>query len=138
MKRLTTDTPDGNFETLLNLVFGKDGWAHIGHDGGDESIPLIQWARAQCISQGCEYCPADTPEEIDEEISDCLTMDFPGCPTALAYGFAIQACHLRNRLKMYEDVLFAEDGTELLALDNLRDFARAVEVRSQSLKEETT
>ena len=124
MKRLTTDTPDGNFETMLNFVFGKDGWAHIRHDGSEGTVPLTQWAKAQCILHGCAEFPAETPEEIDEEICDCLTMDFPDCPIALAYGFAVQACHLRDRLKMYEDVLFAEDGTERLPLDVLQDIAR--------------
>lgn len=50
-------------------------------------------------------------------------MDFPDCPIALAYGFAVQACHLRDRLKMYEDIFFADDGTERLTLDNLCELA---------------
>lgn len=117
MKRLITDTPDGNFETMLNLIFGKDGWAHIRHDGEEGTVPLTQWAKAQCILHGCGEFFAETPQEIDEEISDCLMMDFPDCPVALAYGFAVQACHLWDRLKMYEDVFFCEDGTELFSLD---------------------
>lgn len=120
MKRLTTDTPDGNFETMLNLVFGRDGWAHIRTDGEEGAVPLTQWAKAQCILHGCGEFSAETPQEIDEEISDCLMMDFPDCPIALAYGFAVQACHLRDRLKMYEDIFFADDGTERLALDELQ------------------
>lgn len=122
MKRLTTDTPDGTFETMLNLVFGQDGWAHIRHDG-DGAIPLTQWAKAQCILHGCGEFSAETPEEIDEEISDCLMMDFSDCPIALAYGFAVQACHLRSRLQMYEEILFAKDGTERLTLARLRALA---------------
>lgn len=124
MKRLTTDTPNGNFETMLNLVFGKDGWAHIRTDGEEGAVPLTQWAKAQCILHGCGEFPAETPEEIDEKISDCLMMDFPDCPIALAYGFAVQACHLRSRLKTYEDILFAEDGTERLTLDDLRSLTQ--------------
>lgn len=123
MKRLTTDTPDGNFETMLNLVFGKDGWAHIRHDDEEGTVPLTQWAKAQCILHGCGEFSAETPGEIDEEISDCLMLDFPDCPIALAYGFAVQACHLRGRLKMYEDIFFADDGAERLPLDVLRDLA---------------
>lgn len=123
MKRLTTDTPDGNFATMLNLVFSKDGWAHIRTDGEEGTVPLTQWAKAQCILHGCGEFSAETPEEIDAEISDCLMMDFSDCPIALAYGFAVQACHLRDRLKMYEDVLFAEDGTERLTLDELQVLA---------------
>ena len=123
MKRLTTDTPDGNFATMLNLVFSKDSWAHIRHDGEEGTVPLTQWAKAQCILHGCGEFSAETPKEIDEEISDCLMMDFPDCPIALAYGFAVQACHLRDRLKMYEDVLFSEDGTERVNLDHLQEMA---------------
>ena len=88
MKRLTTDNPSGNFETMLNF---KDGVL---------------------------------PEEIDTTICDCM-MDFPDCPIALAYCFASQAVHMRSRLKMYEDILFAEDGTELVSLDDLREMVKA-------------
>ena len=102
MKRLTTDTPDGNFETMLNLVFGKDGWAHIRHDSEEGAVPLTQWAKAQCILHGCGEFSSETPQ---------------------AYGFAVQACHLRDRLRMYEDIFFADDGTERLPLDVLRDLA---------------
>ena len=38
MKRLTTDTPNGNFETILNFVYSKDGWAYIRHDGEHENV----------------------------------------------------------------------------------------------------
>ena len=41
-------------------------------------------------------------KEIDETICDC-GFDFPACPVHLAYVFACQAVHLRDRLKMYED-----------------------------------
>jgi len=126
MKRLTTDTPDGNFETMLNFVFGKDGWAHIRHDGEEGSVPLTQWAKAQCILHGFGEFSAETPQEIDEEISDCM-MDFPDCPIALAYCFASQAVHLRSRLKSYEDILFAEDGTERLTLEDLQQLKKSEE-----------
>lgn len=136
MKRLTTDTPDGNFETMLNFVFGKDGWAHIRHDSEEGAVPLTQWAKAQCILHGCAEFPVETPEAIDEEICDCLTMDFSDCPIALAYGFAVQACHLRDRLKMYEDVLFAEDGTERLTLADLRALAlRKYDTQAQKIRQ---
>ena len=121
MKRLTTETPDGNFEIMLNFVFSQDGWAHIRHDGNEGSVPLTQWAKAQCILHGCGEFSAETPQEIDEEICDCMMMDFPDCPIGLAYCFAVQASHLRDRLKMYEDICFAGDGKERLPLDVLRE-----------------
>ncbi len=120
MNRLTTDTPDGNFETMLNFVYGKDGWAHIRHDGENADVPLSAWTRKQCLHRGCDEFPAKTAEDIDLEICDCM-MDFPDCPVALAYCFATQAVHLRGRLKMYEDILFSEDGKELISLEQLRE-----------------
>lgn len=121
MKRLTTDAPDGSVETMLNFVFSQDGWAHIRHDGNEENVPLTQWAKAQCILHGCGEFSAETPQEIDEEICDCMRLYFPDCPIGLAYCFAVQACHLRSRLKMYEDICFAEDGTERFALDEIKE-----------------
>ena len=120
MKRLTTDTPDSNFETMLNFVYGKDGWAHIRYDGENEDVPLHEWARKQCLSRWCDEFPAEMPEEIDQEICDCM-MDCPDCPVALAYCFASQAVHLRDRLKMYEEILFSKNGTEQISLDRLRE-----------------
>lgn len=67
MKRLTTETPDGNFETMLNFVYGKDGWAHIRHDGENADVPLTECARKQCLNRGCDEFPAESAEEIDEE-----------------------------------------------------------------------
>ena len=120
MKRLTTDNPDGNFETMLNFVYGEDGWAHIRHDGENENVPLTEWAKKQCEEKGCFL--AGSAEEIDETLCDCR-MDCPDCPIALAYCFASQSVHMRTRLKRYEDVLFDEAGKELLSLDDLRKLA---------------
>lgn len=124
MKRLTREVPKDNFETMLNYVYSKDGWAYILDGGEGEAVPLTQWARAQCLQNGCEEFPVETPEEIDEEICACM-LEVPECPIALAYCFACQASHLRTRLKLYEDILFAEDGTELIAPKRLRDMAEA-------------
>lgn len=102
MKRLTTDCATDNFEVSMNYVFGKDGWAHIISDGEHDNVPLTAWAKEQCIKRGCDEFPSETPEEIDETLCDCLA-DGDGCPVALAYCFGCQACHLRDRLKLYED-----------------------------------
>ena len=71
MKRLTTDNPSGNFETMLNFVYGKDGWAHIRHDGENADVPLTEWARKQCSKEYCIELPERT-EDIDTEICDCV------------------------------------------------------------------
>lgn len=122
MKRLTTDNPNGNFETMLNYVYGKEGFAHIRFDGEQDDVPLTSWAKAQCLYRGCDDFPAETPEEIDETLCECV-MDCPECPIALAYCFASQAIHLRSRLKMYEDILFDSDGRELVTLEQLMGLA---------------
>lgn len=103
MKRLTTDTPNNNFETAMNFVRGG-GWATIRAVGEEENVPLTDWAKAQCIVHGCDEFPGQSAEEIDETICDCI-MDGAECPVAMAYAFATQAVHLRDRLKAIEDVL---------------------------------
>ena len=115
MKRLTTDTPNNNFETAMNFVRGG-GWATIRAVGDEEYVPLTDWAKAQCIAHGCDEFPGTTAEEIDEVISDCI-MDEGTCPIALAYAFATQAVHLRDRLKAIEDVL--GDDYDLIRIHEL-------------------
>lgn len=112
MKRLTTDNPQGNFETMLNYVYSKDGVAYIRSDGATDDVPLHEWAKRECIARGCDKSMGETMEEIDEAICGCA-FDCPECPIFLAYTFACQACHLRDRLKRYED---AEEDGRLVAL----------------------
>lgn len=107
MERLTTDNPQGNFETVLNYVYSKDGIAYIRSDGATDDVPLHEWAKRECIARGCDKSLGETMEEIDEAICDCA-FDCPECPIFLAYIFACQACHLRDRLKRYEDA--EQDG----------------------------
>lgn len=120
MKRLTTDHPDGNFETMMNFVFGNDGWACIRHDGDRANVPLHEWCKRQCLARGCDELANSSPEEIDEALCDCVMWpsedDGRYCPVALAYTFACQACHLRDRLKLYEDTgLMPEKVVALLS-----------------------
>lgn len=112
MKRLTTDSPDGNFETMMNFVYGKDGWAYIRHDGEHSDVRLTDWAKRQCMLRDCDEVLAETPEEIDQRLCDCM-MDSPICPIAMAYCFASQAVHLRSRLKAHEDTMPLERAQEL-------------------------
>lgn len=119
MERLTKDTPQENFETMLNFVFSQDGWAHIRHDGEKEDVALTEWARRECCRLDCELVPDDDPETIDEKICDCM-QDYPDCIVAMAYLFASQASHLRDRLKAIEDILGDEYD-----LDHLRELAKA-------------
>ena len=110
MERLTTDAPQGNFETMLNYVYSKDGIANIRSDGTNDDVPLHEWARRECIARGCDEFPGESFEEIDEAICACA-FDCPECPIFLAYTFACQACHLRDRLKRHEDAETAMKGS---------------------------
>lgn len=83
MERLTTDSPSGNFETVLNFVYGKDGWAYIRHDGEHADVMLTDWAKRQCKLRGCDEPFTAPPEEIDQQLCDCM-MDEPICPIAMA------------------------------------------------------
>lgn len=120
MERLTSDTPQENFETMMNFVFSRDGWAHIRHDGEREDVPLTEWAKEQCLNRDCTYMKGLTiAKEIDDTLCDCL-MDGDGCPVALSYCFACQASHLRDRLKAIEDILGDEYD-----LEHLRELTKA-------------
>lgn len=120
MRRLTTDHPDDNWSTLLNYVYpGEDHFARIRHDGECEGVSLLQWIRRQCVARGCDEFPGVTNEEIDGTLSGCM-MDGEGCPIALAYTFACQAVHLRDRLKRIEDILGDEYD-----LDRLQAWGKA-------------
>lgn len=109
MDRLTNDNPQGNFETMLNYVFGKDGYAYIRSDGeSDEPVLLTEWARKQCLERHCDVAPDGTPDDVDQSICDCAFYR-PECPIFLAYTFACQAVHMRDRCKAYEDAILFPD-----------------------------
>lgn len=100
MKRLTTDNPQNNFETTMNMVYGKDGWQHIRH--GEEGMPTVDFCLTLCKERGCQMPDYDgmTNEAKDEMLCDCA---FEGCPVATAYAAFSGFGHVRGRLKMYED-----------------------------------
>lgn len=101
MKRLTTDTPQGNFETILNLVYGTDGWLYIRH--GENGMPITDFCLMLCNDHGCVLSEAITngsQEMKDEWLCECA---FDGCPVATVYAALSGFGHVRDRLKMYED-----------------------------------
>lgn len=100
MKRFTTDNPQNNFETMMNLVYAKDGWHHIRH--GDTDMKTTDFCLELCKARECEYFEkCDTDEEKDECLCSCL---FDGCPIATVYAALCGYGHMRSRLKMYEDM----------------------------------
>lgn len=100
MDRLTTDNPKTNFETMLNMVYGKDGWGYIRHD--DKAEKITDFCLALCKAKECNVEEAETRSEEykDEFIFECA---FVGCPIATVYAALCGYCHTRSRLKMYED-----------------------------------
>lgn len=100
MERLTTDNPQNNIETMMNMVFGKDGWFRIRDDG--EGKPITDFAIKLCIMRGCDMAPDMelSQEAKDECLCDCL---MEPCPIADVYAALSGFGHIRGRLKAYED-----------------------------------
>lgn len=100
MKRFTTDNPQNNFETMMNLVYAKDGSQHIRH--GNTDMKTTDFCLELCKTRECEYfAKCETDEEKDECLCSCL---FDGCPIATVYAALCGYGHTRSRLKMYEDM----------------------------------
>lgn len=103
LPKMVTDNPQGNFETMLNLVYGKDGRSYIRH--GDEDIQITDFCfNALCPKFGCtEFADQTmTSEEQDQLLSDCV---FYGCPVATVYAALSGYGHLRDRLRQHEDAM---------------------------------
>lgn len=120
MKRLTTDTPESNLPSLLNLFFAKDGEAWVRGAGpapGYGDITLNQWIR-KIIDEH-----AISPElfkDIDDETLAEIMADWllDGSDSkegliATLYNAGWAFAELRARLKQYEDM---EEAGRLLKL----------------------
>lgn len=103
LPKMVTDDPHGNFEAMLNLVYGKDGWSYIRH--GDKDMQITDFCFNElCPKFGCpEFVDQTmTSEAQDEFLSDCV---FDGCPVATVYAALSGYGHLRDRLRMHEDAM---------------------------------
>lgn len=99
MNRLTTDHPQNNFETVMNLVYGKDGWQYIRH--GETEMRTTDFCLMLCKERGCVALEKPmSDEEKDEFLCNCA---FNGCPIATIYAALSGFGHVRARLKTYED-----------------------------------
>lgn len=94
MKRLTTDNPKNNTETMLNYAYAKDGQVFLRYGNGEENINLCEYISQETEGKGCH----PTPEEVMQ--GACMECD---CPFAILYWVAVQAAEIRERLKYYED-----------------------------------
>lgn len=103
LPKMVTDDPKGNFEVMLNLIYGKDGWSYIRY--GDEDMQITDFCfKELCPKFGCpEFADQTmTSEEQDELLSDCV---FDSCPAATVYAALSGYSHLRDRLRKHEDAM---------------------------------
>ncbi|MFQ9063339.1 MAG: hypothetical protein ACLR5X_17990 [Oscillospiraceae bacterium] len=106
LPKMVTDNPQGNFETMLNLIYGKDGWSYIRYsEDGTDGMPITDFClKKLCPEFGCSVFAdqAMTDEEKDEFLVDCV---FDNCPVATVYAALSGYGHLRDRLRKHEDAI---------------------------------
>ena len=107
MKRLTTDNPQTNIETALNLFYVKDGQAWVRGGGPEPDCPDV--TLCDFMRRILRANEIDMDESSDQELSDELfDMLFYGVDTAdgliaLLYAAGWAFAELRERLKAYEE-----------------------------------
>lgn len=103
-RRMTTDTPDGNYSQALNLfVRGEDGWVQMP----SRSISLNDYMKQLIKAHNADIDTEGTPEEFDMTLCEHL---FDGPETiegllAEHYTLSWALASLRDKLKHYEDAL---------------------------------
>lgn len=106
LPKMVTDDPKGNFEVMLNLVYGKDGWSYIRYsDDGADGMPITDFCfKKLCPEFGCSAFADQTmtDEEKDELLFDCV---FDNCPVATVYAALSGYGHLRDRLRKHENAM---------------------------------
>nr|UVY55999.1 MAG: MazG-like family protein [Bacteriophage sp.] len=106
-RRMTTDTPDGNYSQALNLfVRGEDGWVQMP----SRSISLNDYMKQLIKAHNADIDTDGTPEEFDMTLCEHL---FDGPETiegllAEHYTLSWALASLRDKLKHYEDALIPE------------------------------
>ena len=119
-RRMTTDTPDGNYEQSLNLfVRGEDGWVQMP----SRSISLNDYMKQLIKAHNADIDTEGTPEEFDMTLTEHL---FDGPETiegllAEHYTLSWALASLRDRLKNYEDA-----GIPEIMPEGLRAIDRAI------------
>lgn len=97
MNRLTTDTPHGYLETMMNFAYAKNGevWLRGADDGKDAELCAYIAKRAFYL----ELCGITNKDDVIEACgaADCF------CELGALFAAATQAAVLRARLAAYED-----------------------------------
>lgn len=118
MKRLTTNCPDNNLDSALNLFYIKDSeaWVRGGGDGPDyPDIRLYDFIRkaAKILLPDLDF-PMDD-DGVDYAMGELL-LDGPDEPTgllALLYTAAWSYAELRGRLMQYEDTQLTPEEIDM-------------------------
>ena len=100
--RLTTDTPESNYETALNLfVRGDDGWVQMP----SRNISLNDYTKQLIKAHKADISTEGTPEEFDMTMYETL-FDGPDTIEGLLaehYTLSWALATVRDKLKTYED-----------------------------------
>lgn len=108
MKRLTSDSPKGNYGNILNLFYVRDQAAWVRGGGSApayEDVSLYDFAR-QIISAHIPNADTVVSDDILDEIMAEWLLDGPETKEgliALLYNAAWAFADLRERLSAYED-----------------------------------
>lgn len=109
MNRLTTDTPHGNFETMINFAYAKNGevWLRGADDGKDAELCAYIAKSAFYL----ELCGITNKDDVIEACgaADCF------CELGALFAAATQAAELRARLAAYEDTGLEPEEVERYA-----------------------
>lgn len=125
MKRLTTDTPKGCLEGMLNFAIAKDNKVFLADENGEYNVDLCEYVSRLAKAKGYDFSPEDI---MEEGLFEYYQEDF-----AVLYCLAVQAAELRERLKLYEDKL--ENGTMIELPCKVGD--KIYRITSNSIREET-
>lgn len=132
MKRLTSDNTFemSMTELALNQVFVRDGWVWYRKTPENECsiCDLIHGVAAMGLWQeNLDLDPNLTDGELGDVMLDGLQFGEkePEGVLAILYRALWAMAEVRERLKLYEDICFAGDGTEFLTPWALRIFREA-------------
>lgn len=120
-RRLTTDTPESNYETALNLfVRGDDGWVQMP----SRSISLNDYTKQLIKAHKADISTEGTPEEFDMTMYETL-FDGPDTIEGLLaehYALSWALATVREKLKTYEDA-----GIPEITPEGLQTIDRAID-----------
>ena len=103
-QRLTTNSPNGNVEQLLNYAYSQYGAVYLSFADGKEDVRLAEYIAKLANKNGCKCTEKDI---LDGHCTKC------DCQLAVMYTVAVQAAELRERLKELEDKIEADLLIEL-------------------------